>query len=343
MAREHDGKPRTSMGALVRHYREQRGMTQRELADTTGISLGALRDLEQGRTLVPRWAAREELAAALGVREERRAGVRIDVLGPLAVWQEGSRLALGSVRQRAVLGLLALHHGIGLHRDGIVDALWGEQPPASAVAEVHGYISRIRRLLGAGRVRGGAGTLIVTVGASYRLETGADQLDLAVFRRRVRDARQAGERGDLAAACESYEQALGLWRGDILADVELLRDYAAVVELTRCHADAVLRFAAAAAEAGSPSEALPYLRELCATERLNEQAHAHLMIALAATGRQADALRAFSELRQRLDEELGIRPGAWVAQVHLQVLRQEIGLPGNRILWRSCLSPGGNN
>jgi DNA-binding SARP family transcriptional activator/DNA-binding XRE family transcriptional regulator len=343
MAREHDGKPRTSMGALVRHYREQRGMTQRELADTTGISLGALRDLEQGRTLVPRWAAREELAAALGVREERRAGVRIDVLGPLAVWREGSRLALGSVRQRAVLGLLALHHGIGLHRDRIVDALWGEQPPASAIAEVHGYISRIRRLLGAGRVRAGAGTLIVTVGASYRLETGADQLDLAVFRRRVRDARQAGERGDLAAACESYEQALGLWRGDILADVELLRDYAAVVELTRCRADAVLRFAAAAAEAGGPSEALPYLRELCATERLNEQAHAHLMIALAATGRQADALRAFSELRQRLDEELGIRPGAWVAQVHLQVLRQEIGLPGNRILWRSCLSPGGNN
>jgi DNA-binding SARP family transcriptional activator len=255
-------------------------------------------------------------------------GVQIDVLGPLAAWRQGARVALGSVRQRAVLGLLALHHGIGLHRDAIVDALWGEQPPASAVAEVQGYLSRIRRLLGVGRAQ--AGTLIVTVGASYRLEADADQLDLAAFRRNVRDARHAEAHGEPGGACELYERALRLWRGDVLADVELLRGHAAVVELTRCRADAVLRYAALAAETGAHAAALEYLRELCARERLNEQAHGQLMIALAATGQQADALRTFGELRLRLDEELGIRPGAWLAQVHLQVLRGQFGAPGSR-------------
>jgi DNA-binding SARP family transcriptional activator/DNA-binding XRE family transcriptional regulator len=349
MARGHDGKSHISPGALIRQYREQRGMTQRELADTAGISLGALRDLEQGRTLFPRWAALEALAVVLRIGEEQRAGLRsgspatarrarrmpraagpssgpgvqIDVLGPLAAWREGARVALGSVRQRAVLGLLALHHGIGLHRDAIVDALWDEQPPASAVAEVQGYLSRIRRLLGVGRAQ--AGTLIVTVGASYRLEADTGQLDLAAFRRHVRDARHAEARGERASACESYERALELWRGDVLADVELLRGHGAVVELTRCRADAVMRYAATAAESGAHAAALPHLRKLCARERLNEQAHAHLMIALAATGQQAEALRIFGDLRQRLDEELGICPGEQLAQVHLQVLRHQFG------------------
>ncbi len=253
-------------------------------------------------------------------------GVQIDVLGPLAAWREGARVALGSVRQRAVLGLLALHHGTGLHRDVIIDALWDEQPPTSAVAEVQGYLSRIRHLLGAGRAQ--AGTLIVTVGASYRLEPDTGQLDLATFRGHVRDARHAEGAGDRAAACESYERALGLWRGDVLADVELLRGHAAVVELTRCRADAVLRYAAITAESGAYAAALPYLRELCARERLNEQAHAHLMIGLAATGQQADALRIFGDLRQRLDEELGIFPGEQLAQAHLQVLRHQSARAG---------------
>src|SRR5260370_30784562 len=76
MAGGHDGKSHISMGALIKQYRDLRGMTQRELADTAGISLGALRDLEQGRTLFPRWATLEDLAAALGPGKEQRPGLR---------------------------------------------------------------------------------------------------------------------------------------------------------------------------------------------------------------------------------------------------------------------------
>ena len=328
-------------------------MTQRELADMAAMSIGALRDLEQGRTVFPRWATLEGLAAVLGIAGqdlmracppgEDASGVRVDVLGPLAAWRAGTRLAMGSVRQRAVLGLLALHHGVGLHRDAIVDALWSDRPPASAVAEVQAYIHRIRASFGAPGARHGAGQTastggaltIATVGASYRLEASTDELDLAVFRRSVRDARSAAARGDLAAACRLYERALKLWRGDVLSDVELLRGHAAVVELNRSRADAVMDFAGAATSTAGPAMVLPHLRELCVRERLNEQACAFLMMALATAGQQADALSAFGELRQRLDAELGIRPSALLEHVHLQVLRQEVswpvpGLPANR-------------
>jgi DNA-binding SARP family transcriptional activator len=85
----------------------------------------------------------------------------------------------------------------------------------------------------------------------------------------------------------------------------------------------VLRFAWAAAAARRAGRALPPLRALCAREPFNEQAHAILMTALAATGQQAAAIGVFSELRRRLDRELGIRPGPQVAAAHLRILRQQ--------------------
>jgi DNA-binding SARP family transcriptional activator len=87
----------------------------------------------------------------------------------------------------------------------------------------------------------------------------------------------------------------------------------------------VLAFADAAARLAAPGRALPDLRELCARERFNEQAHARLMLALAATGQQAAALEVFTSLRHRLDQELGIDPGANARQAQAQILRQHGG------------------
>lgn len=326
------------MGALIKRYREEQRVTQLELAEAAGMSVGALRDLEQGRTRSPRWGTLEELAAVLGLGQAQRAeltrawqltgggsrgrpgrrprGVRIDILGPLTAWRDGTRLALGSARQRAVLGLLALHAGAGVHRDGIIDVLWGVRPPASAVAEVQGYVSRLRKLFG----DGGA---VSTSGACYRLATGTGQLDLATFRLLAAQARDAVAGPDPSAGCDLYEQALGLWRGDVLADVDLVRDHPAAVEAACLRADAVLGYAGAAVLTGAPARALPWLRELCGRERLNERAHASLMIALAAVGQQAAALGVFADLRHRLDAELGIPPSPVLADAHLRVLKRD--------------------
>jgi DNA-binding SARP family transcriptional activator/transcriptional regulator with XRE-family HTH domain len=348
-----DVNPPDRMGMLVKQYRTARGLTQRELANAVGASLGSLRDLEQGRTLCPRWGVMERLAAALDLDGHERgelmrawqagastargavddrgfpgfavAGVRIDVLGPIAAWVDGAAVPLGSLRQRAVLGLLVLHNGVGLHRDAIIDVLWDANPPRSAVAEVQGYVWRLRKLLGSGR--DDRGPVIATVGAGYRLQADGHQLDLAAFRQLVDDAGRAAAQDRPADACDLYERALGLWRGNVLADIDLLRDNPAATEWAHRRSDVVVRYAEVAVRAGIPGRALPRLRELCARECFNETAHAQLMIALAATSQQAAALEEFTKLRRRLDDELGVRPSPEVAEVYARILRQHAYSP----------------
>jgi DNA-binding SARP family transcriptional activator len=252
-------------------------------------------------------------------------GIHLRVLGPLEAGPAGGPpVPLGPPRQRAVLGLLALAPGTLVHRDDIIDELWPAGPPATAVGLVQAYVSRLRRVLvphGTARARR---ALIASAGASYRLQAEPGELDLIRFRQEAeRGAAAAGR--DPAAACDSYEAALRLWRGWPLADVDLLRDSPRVLTLRERHRDVVLRHADAAAAAGRHHVIVPGLRLLAAAEPLDERAHARLMIALAGSGQQAAALAVYAGITARLDDELGIRPGPDIEQAHLRVLRQELG------------------
>src|SRR5204863_9036657 len=132
----------------------------------------------------------------------------------------------------------------------------------------------------------------------YQLGRGTG-LDLAGYGQLSRHAGTAEVQGQPRLACALYERSLGLRRGDVLADVELLQGYPAAAGITRRRGDVVLGFARAAASLGWQSRVLPHLRHLCAREHFNEQAHAHLMTALAATGQQAAAVDVFWQLRRR--------------------------------------------
>jgi DNA-binding SARP family transcriptional activator/DNA-binding XRE family transcriptional regulator len=322
---------RHQVGALIRDTRIAAGLTQRQLADAAGVSLGALRDLEQGRTSFPRWSVVQGLAGVLGLDEVRLAGlrraastgIRFEALGPLTVWRDGGAIALGSARQRAVLGLLVLYRGTGLDRDAIIDTLWGPRPPVTVVTELQGHICRLRKVLGAEHADGT--TVISRVGLGYRLMAEGDQLDAVAFERLVAQAGRMIDRGQTTRSCTLYEQALSLWRGEVLADIDLLRHHPAVTSLACRHSDAVLLYAAAAEAAGVPGRVLPHLRGLCDREPFNEQAHASMMLALAATGQQVAALKVFTKLRRRLDDELGMPPSPLLAEAQIRVLRQRAG------------------
>jgi DNA-binding SARP family transcriptional activator len=250
--------------------------------------------------------------------------VRLNVLGPLAAWRDGEPVKLGPSRQRAVLGLAAVHHGIALHRDVIIDALWDEHPPASAVSMVQSYVSRLRRALRVGPgAAPGTGYLLEPAGAGYRFRPGPG-FDLADFGVAADTARAALAGGDAAAACDGYEQALALWRGEPLADIEILRTHPAVLNLGQRRGTLVLDYAGAACALGEPERVLPLLRGLAAADPFDERVHARLMIVLACAGQQAAALRVYDSLRRRLDTELGVRPGSELADAHARVLRQEI-------------------
>jgi DNA-binding SARP family transcriptional activator len=245
--------------------------------------------------------------------------LRLEILGPLTVWRDGLPVALGGTRQRTVLGALALHRTGGLHRDAIADLLWGEDPPPSAIAIVHSQISQLRRLLEPDRPARASRTL-VSEGAQYRLHSRVLS-DAGEFVSRVEQAEAVASAGDVTSACAAYASALDLWRGEVLADLEVLRAHPAAVELGWRWAAAITAYAEVALTAGCADRVIGQLRRLTVREPLNEKAHALLLRTLTATGQRAAALDLFDRTRRRLAEELGTSPGPELAEAHLQALR----------------------
>jgi DNA-binding SARP family transcriptional activator/transcriptional regulator with XRE-family HTH domain len=337
-------------GALIAEWRRLAGLTQQQLADRAAVSVGMVRDLEQGRTSRPRGDTAETLARVLGVDPSRLSdaagwppanghapalteadqaahGVRLGVLGSLALWHDGVATDLGAGRQRAVLGLLAMYPGTAVHRRTIIDVVWGHRPPASAVPMVQTYASRLRRLLGE--------DLLVSDGISYRLALAVGQLDALEFAMLAGRADQAAAAGNHGAACRCYEAALRLWRGEPLDDVSAMRGHPAVTSLAQQRTLVILDHAAAAAAAGRPEQVLPQLQALAADDPLDERVHARLMLTLAACGQQAAALSVFAQVRERLSDELGIIPGAELMEAHLRILRGKVRSPGAAIADRA--------
>jgi DNA-binding SARP family transcriptional activator/tetratricopeptide (TPR) repeat protein len=331
-------------GAVLRELRLARGWTQSELAAAAGLGVGSVRDLEQGRRARPRAGSVARLVRALGLdaaaaqrleragREqsgersavpgETTGGLWVQVLGPVMAWRDGRLLDIGSVRQRAVLAMLALGRGLPVRRETLVDTLWSEGPPSSAVNIVQGHVSGLRHVLGQ--------ETVVWSGEGYRLRVDAAELDLLAFEEMARQAEAAAQAGDAAAACGLFERALGLWRGDPVADAGIVAASPVVTALVARRADVVTGFARAAVDAGVPGRALGELRALAGREPLDERAHAWLMLALAGSGQQAAALEVFAGCRKRLDEQLGVRPGPELARAHDLVLRQQTPAPAKQ-------------
>jgi DNA-binding SARP family transcriptional activator/transcriptional regulator with XRE-family HTH domain len=340
------GGPGARLGGLVRGWRRAAGLTQRELAARSGLSVTAVRDLEQGRTHRPQAGSLGALAGALGLDAGQaagltraagedtgqpaagaglapvpRSGLWVAVLGPVGAWRDGVALRLGPPGRRAVLALLALAQGELVRRETVIDVLWGQRPPGTAAELVAAHVSRLRRVLGPA---GGAGVLAAAGVAGYQLLAAAGELDVVLFGELARQAGAAAAAGDAAAACGLYEQALGLWRGDPAGDAAALRGHPAVAELLRRRAEAVAGYAQAAYGLGWHERVIPLLERLARAEPLNERVHARLMVALAGTGQQAAAIAVYEDLRRRLDADLGVHPGAELADAHQRVLRQDV-------------------
>jgi len=339
---------------LVRTYRREAGLTQKELAAKARLSVAALRDIEQSRRRRPRPSSLAALADALGLDAERAAtmimvgrnltssprprqtgpagpadptvtgqGLWLAVLGPLEGWRDGMPLYLGPPARRAVLGMLLMDPDVGVRRDTIVDVLWGDQPPRTAVGLVQAHVSRLRKILEPRKYAAGGDRVLDSVHGTYRLRLSSAELDLLLFRELAARAASMREGGDDLAACELYENAVGLWRGDPLADVEGLAGHPGIVALRQQLTAVLLQYAELACALGQHHRVLPRLQALAAAEPLNESAHARLMIVLAGAGQQAAAIRVYEDLRSRLDRELGLYPGAELAEAHLRILRQE--------------------
>ncbi|MDX2679415.1 BTAD domain-containing putative transcriptional regulator [Streptomyces sp. NY05-11A] len=330
-----------TLGELLRGYRFAAGLGQQALAERAGISVRTLRYLEQGQIRRPHADSIQRLMAALNLSDAARtrlleageaaassprtAGLRVTVLGPLALHRDGSPVELPSVLQRSLLGLLAMQPGVVVGTDEIVDVLWGEQPPRTCRQLVQTYVRRLRDLIDPDRPGADEGRVLRATKGGYWADLSAEESDVATFDELLGQARRAETGGDRAAALEAYGRALGCWRGPVLADGgERVRAHPTAVAIGGRQVAAAVARADLALVLGSAEEVVADLRELSTREPLHEELAGRLMLALASRGQQAAALDVFTRISRRLDAELGLQPSAALRAAHLRVLRGEI-------------------
>ena len=241
------------------------------------------------------------------------------ILGAIeAVGDEGP-LPLGAPKQRALLALLLLNANTVVSRDRLVDALWGAEPPKSAVSSLQVYVHGLRRVLGGERIE--------RHGTGYRLHLDPSSLDLSRFERLVDRAAAALAAGRAADAAEDLGRALDLWRGQPLADLAgepVHGAEAGQLEEQRLRAVDLLHDAELAL--GRHDELVPELERLIAAEPYREHARAQHALALYRSGRQADALAACRTARELLVEELGVDPGPELQELERRILLHDPAL-----------------
>lgn len=242
--------------------------------------------------------------------------LQFGVLGSLTVHRAGEALVLPSGRARMLLGALIVRSGAALSVDELVDMLWGERPPRTAMTALHGYVSRLRKTLGDGPLQ--------TTPAGYLLTIEADQVDSGRFRAMIVQAHR-----EMEAAVRSglLREALGLWRGPALVDFcyepFAQSDIAALDEM---RVTAIEDAIEADLAAGRHGALVGELQGLVRLHPLRERLWAQLMIALYRGGRQAEALGAYRGARERMVDDLGVEPGPALRELETAILRQDAGL-----------------
>ncbi|MER5465096.1 BTAD domain-containing putative transcriptional regulator [Streptomyces sp. NPDC002668] len=253
--------------------------------------------------------------------------MRIQVLGPVCVWRDGTRLDLGSPQRRAILALLAVSRGQQLPFSGLADALWGERPPASASNVIQTHIKHLRRLLEPGRPPRAPSAVLPRLGDGYALRVPYGVIDLLRFRALVAAAETARRDGGQERAAALLADALGLWQQPPLADLPFLAANLMVVALAGERRGVVAQYGEAMIAAGKSPSVLPVLEEAAAAQPLDEGAQARLIRAYEAVGRRDQAVAVYRRSRRLLVDELGVDPGPELSEAYVSVLRRRTRPP----------------
>ncbi|MGY1807017.1 BTAD domain-containing putative transcriptional regulator [Blastococcus sp. SYSU D00669] len=241
------------------------------------------------------------------------------VLGPLQVRVRGELAPVRRGRPRVLLTYLLLHAGEPVPAPQLADRVWDGSPPADAGNAVHRTVFYLRRAIGPREP-----LPLRTVAGGYQLDVPADAVDSVRFTRLVRGA--AGGPDRVLAA---LDEALGLWRGQPLADVaDLPWALPAVAELEELHVQAHERRLRCLLDLGRHLDVVPQAQALVATHPLREGLRASLMTALYRSGRQGDALAEAAALRRTLAAELGLDPGPAVLDLERRILARDPTLGG---------------
>ncbi|MCX5269564.1 BTAD domain-containing putative transcriptional regulator [Streptomyces sp. NBC_00199] len=246
--------------------------------------------------------------------------VRYRILGTTqALRPDGSSVAVGGARLRALLTVLALRAGRSVPVGLLVEEVWTGDPPADAPGALQALVGRLRRALGADAIDSAEG--------GYRLAAAPDDVDLHRFERLTGDGVRALADGDPAKAAVLLDDALGLWHGPALVDLPDRTAEAGRWEARRL--DALRARHTAAIARGQAEQSLPELTALCDAHPLDEPLQALRLRALRDAGRTAQALVAYDEVRRLLADRLGADPGPELRTLHTELLNPgDLAAPG---------------
>ncbi|MGW7537847.1 AfsR/SARP family transcriptional regulator [Amycolatopsis sp. NPDC054798] len=247
------------------------------------------------------------------------------LLGPVHASENGRHCTPNAPKVRQVLTLLLARANQVVNIDTIIDELWGDHPPRSAVTTTQTYIYQLRKMFIARLGKAPGEHRIETLQPGYLLHVGPDELDVTVFDRLTAEAQRRQSAGDLHGCLDHTAKALALWSGNALSNVEagrILQSYSTHLEDRRIDANE-LRIEAGLV-LGRHRELIPELRSLVAAHPFNEWFHAQLIYALNKAGRRAAALEAYQSVRTLLADELGLAPSGKLQQVHQEVLAVEV-------------------
>lgn len=243
--------------------------------------------------------------------------VRVELLGPLQVTVDGRLVAAGGPKLRAIVAALALAGGRVVSVGDVLDAVWGEELPATARNTLQYHVGVLRKTLAAH----GATSCLVTRDPGYSLTA---ETDVADFKTRIAAGDRAALLDEHGLAASHYAEALSLWRGNALAD---LRQFpfaeSRAVAFESCRLTCAEAWMDSELALGRAEQVITPLQDMLAENPTRERLWEQLMVALYRTGRQDAALSAYQTARRALDDELGVEPSARLNKVHEAVLRQD--------------------
>lgn len=235
--------------------------------------------------------------------------LEFSVLGQLEIRRSGAALPLGGPRQRTLLAYLLLRRNEVVPRERLIDAVWGETPPASAPNALQVAVHGVRKLLGPDRLGSDP--------AGYELSVRPGELDLDTFERVAERARTG------SATPTELRDALALWRGTAASDAFPDGVRSMLARLDELRTFVLEERIEADLASGRHGALVEELEALVAEHPYRERLHGQLLVALYRSGRQADALDAYARARRMFVDDLGLDPGLGLRDLEARILRQD--------------------
>ncbi|MGX1030099.1 DNA-binding SARP family transcriptional activator [Streptomyces ambofaciens] len=256
--------------------------------------------------------------------------MQIHVLGPMTILGDDLEPVVLAPKPRRLLALLAVNADSAISVNALVQELWGNNPPRTATATIQTYIGQVRRTIAEALGKSAnevAEEILVTEGGSYVLSTQGVALDITEYEMLTAAGNAAVQRGEFVEGSDLLHQAVALWRGPALVNVEAGELLGArIVHLDESLLCTLEHRIYADLQRGAHHTLVPEITELTARHPLHENFHRHLMLALYRCGRRAESLAVMRRLRARLVEELGLEPSPFLVQMEQDILRGEPSL-----------------